>query len=170
MKKTTFFISLLLMLNTSIFAEIKLPAIFCNHMVLQRGVEIPVWGTARPGENLSFTFRNFKLKIKVRETGEWLVNLPVQKAGGPYKLEIWGDNKIELNDIYVGDVWLCSGQSNMDMTVAKEDRYWCGVLNETEEVANANFPMIRFFDVDFTPSHSIKTMLPANGKSVRHKL
>lgn len=157
MNKTFFFISLLLMLNTSIFAEIKLPAIFCNHMVLQRGVEIPFWGTARPGEKIGILLNGKIKEIIVDSAGNWLVKFPKQKAGGPYKMDIFGDNTITLEDVYVGDVWLCSGQSNMDMTVAKEDRYWCGVTNEAEEVANANFPLIRFFDVDFTPSHSVKT-------------
>ncbi len=157
MRKTTFFISLLLMLNTSIFAEIKLSAIFCNHMVLQRGVEIPIWGTARPGEKISILLNGKTKEIIADSTGNWLVKFPKQKAGGPFKMDIFGDNTITIDDVYVGDVWLCSGQSNMDMTVAKEDRYWCGVNNEAEEVANANFPMIRFFDVDYTPSHTVKT-------------
>lgn len=137
-------------------AEVKLPAVFCNHMVLQRGVNIPIWGTASPGENIAISFRNFNIKIKVRESGEWLVNLPVQKAGGPYKLQVSGENIITLEDVYVGDVWFCSGQSNMDMTVGKENRYWCGVTNEEIEIANANYPLIRVFDADFTPSHNLK--------------
>lgn len=157
MKKTTFFISLLLMLNTLIFAEIKIPAIFCNHIVLQRGVEIPIWGTARPDEKISILLNGKTKEIIADSTGNWMVKFPKQKAGGPFKMDIFGDNTITIEDVYVGDVWLCSGQSNMDMTVAKEDRYWCGVTNETEEVANANYPLIRVFDVDYTPSHTLKS-------------
>jgi len=65
-------------------------------------------------------------------------------------------NSVLIKDIYIGEVWVCSGQSNMDMTVAKEDRYWCGVDNEAEEVAGANYPEIRVFDVDFTPTNEIQ--------------
>jgi sialate O-acetylesterase len=67
-------------------------------------------------------------------------------------MSIKGKNTVTLNDIYIGEVWLCSGQSNMDMTVAKEDRYWAGVFNEVEELANANYPLIRVIDADFSPS------------------
>ncbi|MEO7984595.1 MAG: sialate O-acetylesterase, partial [Bacteroidota bacterium] len=67
-------------------------------------------------------------------------------------LIITGSNTITLKNVLVGEVWFCSGQSNMDMTVAKEDRYWCGVINEAEELAAANYPLIRVFDTDFTPS------------------
>ena len=62
-----------------------------------------------------------------------------------------GTNTIIFKDVYIGEVWLCSGQSNMDMTVAKEDRNWCGVNNEEQEVASADYPLIRVFDVNFNP-------------------
>jgi sialate O-acetylesterase len=71
-------------------------------------------------------------------------------AAGPLKITIQGDNTITFQDVYIGEVWLCSGQSNMDMTVAREDRYWCGVLHEEQEVAAAKYPLIRFFDVAFS--------------------
>ncbi len=157
MTRTTFIFTLLLFFITSVFSEIKLPAVFNDHAVLQRGVEIPVWGTAAPNETVSITLNNIEVSGQADEDGNWITKLPKQKAGGPYKLEIKGENIITLEDIYIGDVWFCSGQSNMDMTVAKEDRYWCGVNNEAEEVANANYPLIRVFDVDYTPSHTLRT-------------
>lgn len=81
-----------------------------------------------------------------------MVHLNALKASGPFEMTITGDtSSITLKDVYVGEVWLCSGQSNMDMTVAKEDRYWCGVKNEQHEVAAANYPLIRVFDVNFNP-------------------
>ena len=124
MKKNTVFISLFLMLNTSIFAAVKPAALFCEHMVLQRGVEIPVWGKAWPKESVSVSLNGKTVTVKADADGNWMAKLPGQKAGGPYVLEISGDNVITYKDVYVGEVWLCSGQSNMDMTVAKEDRYW----------------------------------------------
>ena len=156
MKNIIVLLSFIVLSAASILAEVKLPAIFCNHMVLQRGVEIPVWGTAWPKESVTITFNGSIVSVKADTQGNWMAKLPKQKAGGPYTLEIAGDNILMLNDVYVGDVWLCGGQSNMDMTVAKEDRYWCGVTNEAEEVAKANYPLIRIFDVDFTPSHTLK--------------
>jgi len=157
MKKNTFLLFLSLIVKTSLFADVKPAALFSEHMVMQRGVEIPVWGKAWPKESVSVSLNGKTVTVKADADGNWMVKLPKQKAGGPYALEISGDNVITYKDVYVGEVWLCSGQSNMDMTVAKEDRYWCGVNNETEEVANANYPQIRVFDVDYTPSHTLKS-------------
>lgn len=157
MKNIIVFFSFLLLSCASLFAEVKPSTLFAEHMVLQRGVEIPVWGTAWPNEVITVSLNKKVVGVKTDANGNWMVKLPKQKAGGPYKLEIAGDNIIVYNDVYVGDVWLCSGQSNMDMTVAKEDRYWCGVANEAQEVANANYPLIRVFDVDYTPSHTLKS-------------
>jgi len=143
-------------------AMVKPSTLFSDHIVLQRNVSIPVWGTANPGEKVSVTLNNAFLTTTADANGKWLVRLPKQKAGGPFKMDIFGDNTITVNDVYIGEVWLCSGQSNMDMTVAKEDRYWCGVTNEAEEVAAAGYPQIRVFDVDFTPTNAEKTN--ASGK------
>jgi sialate O-acetylesterase len=156
MKRNIFFLLSFLIIKTALFADVKPAALFCEHMVLQRGVEIPVWGKAWPKESVSVSLNGKTVTVKADANGNWMLKLPKQKAGGPYKLEIAGDNIITFNDVYVGEVWLCSGQSNMDMTVAKEDRYWCGVNNEAEEVANATYPKIRVFDVDYTPSNSLK--------------
>jgi Domain of unknown function (DUF303). len=152
MKKTTLLFALCLIAKVSLFAEVKPSTLFADHMVLQRAVEIPVWGTAWPKESVTVTLNGKAVSVKADANGNWMAKLPKQKAGGPYTLDIEGDNLITIKDVYIGDVWLCSGQSNMDMTVAKEDRYWCGVNNEAEEVANANFPLIRVFDVDYTPN------------------
>jgi len=138
------------------FAEVKPSTLFVDHIVLQRNISIPVWGTANPGEKVSVILNNASQTTTADASGKWLVKLPKQKAGGPYKMDIFGDNTITLNDVYIGEVWLCSGQSNMDMTVAKEDRYWCGVLNEAQEVTNANYPQISVFDVDYTPKNNVQ--------------
>jgi len=135
-------------------AEVKPSTLFCDHMVLQRDVLIPVWGTAKAGEKVTVKFNKSVQTVTTDASGKWMIRLPKQKAGGPFTMEIKGTNAVTVNDVFVGEVWLCSGQSNMDMTVAKEDRYWCGVLNEAEEVANANYPAIRVFDVDYTPKQT----------------
>jgi sialate O-acetylesterase len=150
------FLFLCLFFSTALFAEVKPSSLFCDHMVLQREIAIPVWGTAEAGEKVTVTLKNSSATSTTNASGKWMLKLPKQKAGGPYKLEIKGINTFTVEDVYVGEVWLCSGQSNMDMTVAKEDRYWCGVQNEAEEVANANYPQIRVFDVDFTPKNIVQ--------------
>lgn len=147
----------LLMLVMPAFAWVKPANLFGEHMVLQREKPIPVWGTAKPGEKVTVLFNTEKVKVKADKTGRWLVRLKASPAGGPFNLEIRGKkNAVLIKDVYVGEVWLCSGQSNMDMTVAKEDRYWCGVDNEAEEVAGANYPKIRVFDVDFKPNNVVQ--------------
>jgi sialate O-acetylesterase len=156
MKKSLFLLCLLLA-ALPIFALVKPANLFSEHMVLQRNKPIPVWGTGKPGEKVTVLFNNQKVTGKTDKTGKWMVKLKALPAGGPYNMDIRGKkNLVFIKDVYVGEVWICSGQSNMDMTVAKEDRYWCGVDNEAEEVAGANYPKIRVYDVDFTPKNEIQ--------------
>lgn len=140
------------LIGFSTFARVTLASPFADHMVLQRDVKVPVWGTASAGEKITLSMGKQKLSAIAEASGRWRVSLAKLSAGGPFTMTVTGNNTITLNDIYVGEVWLCSGQSNMDMTVAREDRYWCGVINEKEEVATANYPLIRVFDTDFTPA------------------
>ncbi|MBC7889768.1 MAG: sialate O-acetylesterase [Ferruginibacter sp.] len=136
----------------NIYANVKPASPFGDHMVLQRNSKVPVWGMADPGEKVTLVFNKQTVTATANAGGSWMINLAKLSAGGPYTMTITGNNSITFSDVYVGEVWICSGQSNMDMTVAKEDRYWCGVVNEAEEVAAANYPLIRVFDTDFTPS------------------
>ena len=145
------FLLILFCLNSS-RGQIKLGSPFTDHMVLQQGMSVPVWGTASQGEKIIATLNNQTQNTTANETGKWEIRFKNLKAGGPYELKITGKNSITLTDVYVGEVWLCSGQSNMDMTVAKEDRYWCGVFNEAQEVASANYPLIRLFYAKFSPN------------------
>lgn len=133
------------------FANVKLASPFGDHMVLQRNKTVPVWGTASPGEKVTITFNNQKKSTITASDGTWSIRLGKLKAGGPFTMTAAGANAITFQDVYVGEVWLCSGQSNMDFTVAREDRYWCGVFNEKQEVAEADYPLIRVFDTDFAP-------------------
>lgn len=141
-----------LLISTFLYADVKLPAAFSNHMVLQHNTSVPVWGWADAGEKVTVQISKQTKTTVANAEGKWMLKLEKVKAGGPYTITVTGKNKIVITDVYAGEVWICSGQSNMDMTVAKEDRYWCGVFNEAEEVANANYPLIRVFDTDFTPS------------------
>lgn len=137
-------------------SDVRSSALFADHMVLQRDVVIPFWGTADPGEKIKLCFRGKTYRTVADAQGKFFISMKQGKAGGPYKMKISGKNKLLINDIYVGEVWLASGQSNMDMTVAKEDRYWCGVHNEAAEVAAATYPQIRIFDVDFKTNNNIQ--------------
>jgi sialate O-acetylesterase len=133
-------------------AEVKLPTAFSDHMVMQHGIPVRVWGWADAGEKVTVQIGKQTKTTVANAEGKWMLKLDKLKAGGPYSLTISGKNKIVISDVYAGEVWICSGQSNMDMTVAKEDRYWCGVFNEAAEVAAADYPLIRVFDTDFTPA------------------
>jgi len=153
MKLIKYFAILLLVaiFSGNSYANVKLASPFGDHMVLQRNKMVPVWGTASPGEKVTLTFNKQKKTVVTGSDGSWMISLDKLAAGGPFTMTIAGANTITVQDVYVGEVWLCSGQSNMDFTVAREDRYWCGVFNEKEEVAAANYPLIRVFDTDFSP-------------------
>jgi sialate O-acetylesterase len=142
----------LLALASAVQAEVKLPTAFSDHMVMQHDVPVPVWGWADAGEKITVQIGKQTKTTVANAGGKWMLKLDKLKAGGPYSLTISGKNRIVISDVYAGEVWICSGQSNMDMTVAKEDRYWCGVFNEATEVAAADYPLIRVFDTDFTPT------------------
>jgi len=101
-------------------AKVQLPQMFQNGMVLQRGKPIPVWGTADAGERVSVLFKKKVYEATADAQGRWQVLLPKQKAGGPYTLQISSPgSQLEIVDVLVGDVWLCSGQSNIDVTVER---------------------------------------------------
>jgi sialate O-acetylesterase len=152
-----FLIAVCLFCSLTAKAHVKPSALFSEHMVLQRNKPIPIFGTALPGEHITVLLNNLQVQTKTDKAGKWIVYLKPQTAGGPYNMEIRSKaNTVFIPDVYIGEVWVCSGQSNMDMTVAKEDRYWCGVENEAEEVADAKYPKIRVFDVDYTPNNRIQ--------------
>jgi len=129
-------------------AAIKLPALVGDHMVLQRDKPINVWGYAKPAEAITITFAGKTFTATTDNNGKWAVKMAALKAGGPYQMVLRGENTITLNDILIGDVWICSGQSNMEFNLSQGN-------NAVEEVKNANYPQIRLFSVnkgiDLTP-------------------
>ncbi len=108
----------LLWVPFSLWADVRLSSVFTHNMVLQRGVNAAVFGFAEDGEKVTVSINNQKAKTTAKN-GRWLVRLKPMKAGGPYKLTIDGNNKIVLNNVMIGDVWLCGGQSNMDWDMSK---------------------------------------------------
>ncbi|MBP7556988.1 MAG: sialate O-acetylesterase [Chitinophagaceae bacterium] len=121
-------------------ATVKLPRIFTPHMVLQRNKPVQLWGWADKGEKVTVEWQGKKLSTKTGSDGNWQVSLPAMQAGGPYKLVVQGKNRIELDDILIGDVYVCSGQSNMEWTMR-------AVNNSEKEVRDGNNPLLRLFTV-----------------------
>lgn len=121
-------------------ADVKLPSLFADHMVVQRELPVAVWGWADPGEAITVTLGDQSKKTTADAGGKWSVRLDALASGGPLKLSVAGKNKIEINDVLVGEVWLCSGQSNMAWTVSAS-------ANFEQEQAAAQFPQIRMFTV-----------------------
>lgn len=131
--------------GTFVQAQISLPKVFGDNMVLQRGIHIPVWGTATPGALIVAQLGAVKATTKADASGKWELKFSAFKAGGPYALEIAEadkpDAKIRLHGILIGDVWLASGQSNMEWQVQQ-------AKDADKEIAAADFPAIRFLVVE----------------------
>ncbi len=136
-------------------AEVRLPKVFNSHMVMQQEKPLVVWGWANPNEAVKVQLGSASAQTRANANGEWKVTLPAIKAGGPYKLTISSANTVEFDDVMIGEVWLCSGQSNMEMGI--------GICNNAkEEIAAADYPNIRLLMVpnkwtpepqaDFSPS------------------
>jgi len=100
-------------------ASVTLPRVLDDHMVLQRDIPVPIWGTAAPGENVTVMFRDQTRKTSVGSDGRWMVKLGAMQAGDPATLTVAGANAITLNDVVVGEVWVGSGQSNMDTDIGE---------------------------------------------------
>ena len=126
-------------------AEVKPAALFTDHMVLQRDMEVPVWGTAAPGEQVKVFFNGQALSTTAGADGKWIVHLAKLKAGGPFEMQIEGKNAITIHDVLVGEVWLATGQSNMVFTVSKKAQFFAGMLDEDKEIAAANYPQIHMY-------------------------
>jgi len=128
-------------LSFSAFATVRLPKLISDGMILQRDCKVKVWGWADPNEKITIEIAGKKLACQANEKGEWVALLSPQKAGGPFSMEITGTNSIKINNILFGDVWLCSGQSNMELPM-----YRVKPLYE-QEMKQANNKLIRYFDV-----------------------
>ena len=117
MKKHCLLLVGLLGIGISVNAKVTLPEIFADNMVLQRNVLLPVWGWADANEKVEVRFHNQVKFAQADKSGKWMLKLDPETAGGPYSLTIQGKNSIQLSNVLVGEVWICSGQSNMEWTV-----------------------------------------------------
>ncbi len=119
---------------------IHLPSFFGDHMVLQQEKPIAIWGQAHPGGEVTVTLQEQSRSAHVDKLGQWNVTLPPRSAGGPYELRIAGKDTVIIRDVLIGEVWLCSGQSNMEMAVQSS-------AHAREEMAGAGNPHIRLYMV-----------------------
>lgn len=122
---------------------VALPALFSDHMVLQQNAEVTVWGWASPGEAITFTgsWDNQPIKTKGNNLAQWQIKVKTPAAGGPHTITVEGHNTLVIQDVLLGEVWLCSGQSNMEW------RTRAGVDGAEPAIKKANYPAIRFFTV-----------------------
>ena len=135
-----------LLLADSVHADVRLPAVFSEHMVLQQQQTIRIWGWADVGEAVTVTVGTNRETSKANEAGYWQVELPpMQASKDPTVITVTGNNTVEIKDVLVGEVWLCSGQSNMEWPVA-------ACTNAQAEIAVANYPMIRHIKVPLVQS------------------
>ncbi|UKM64492.1 sialate O-acetylesterase [Flavobacteriaceae bacterium GSB9] len=137
----TILILLFLWLSLALNAQVEMPKLFSDGMVLQRNKPIPVWGWAKPNEMVTVSFMGENLKAKADNTGKWKVVLKTKDAGGPFEMTIKGQNRIVIKDVLVGEVWICSGQSNMEWPVSKADYF-------DDELQDSDYPEIRHFLVE----------------------
>ena len=127
-------------------ADVRLPEVISNNMVLQKDIPLPIWGWAAAGEEVTVTLGNSTVKGTADNAGKWKVVLPaVKTAGGPHEMIVKGKNEIKVSNILIGEVWAGSGQSNMQWGVNSS-------TNAPQEIANAKFPKIRLFMIPLVPA------------------
>jgi len=127
----------------AVFADVRLPAVISDNMVLQQGKKVPIWGWAEPGEQImvSVNWHSMRWGVTADKDGRWLFKMDSPSAGRSYEMTISGKNTITIKNILVGEVWVCSGQSNMQMAVTQS-------ANAQQEIAEADYPDIRLFTVE----------------------
>ena len=142
MKRQIFFFFLAMVGILSTEAKVQLPRLFQSGMVLQRNKAIPVWGKADPQEKVTIRWNKREYAAVADDSGRWRIDLPKMKAGGPYVLEVKGEDGevTEISDVLVGDVWLCSGQSNIDVTI---ERVYPQYVDEIDHFDNNKIRLFR---------------------------
>ena len=143
-------VSLLAFAPLPAHADVILNAVFTDHMILQRDMPVPVYGTAEPGEKVTVAFAGKEKSVVADKDGKWSVKLDAMKVSTtPAVMTVSGKNKLTLNDILMGDIWICSGQSNMEWVL--------GACNRPDDLAQANVPMIRLYQMRGTAAPTPRT-------------
>jgi sialate O-acetylesterase len=143
----------LLFLSFTAYSNVRLPRLISDNMVLQREKPITIWGWANAGEKVTVQFNKQSKSVRTGKDGKWIVSLGAEPAGGPHVMTVKGKNVITITNILVGEVWVCSGQSNMEWPVRLTN-------NAASEIKDSNFPQIRHFTVQkavsATPEEEVK--------------
>ena len=156
-----YLVILLASLCSNNYANINLPSFFSDNMVLQRNSEVTIWGWANPGEEIKVSAGWTKEEFKTKGDNHafWKIKLNTPQAGGPFTINIKGYNEFTIKNVMLGEVWLCSGQSNMAWSAN------AGIDNAAEEIAKANYPDIRFFSVPLLADSTPQMNIPGNWQS-----
>ena len=143
MKRILLTFAVLSFFSINMFGKIILPSVFADNMVLQQNSNVAIWGWSDPGEKVKIvtSWNNDTIKVKADNSSKWSTSIKTIAAGGPYSIQILGSSKVTLNNVMLGEVWICSGQSNMEMSVNWK------LINGEEDAAKANNPNIRIFHV-----------------------
>lgn len=141
--KQLFFLILICFITNTVIADIRLPNILGSHMVLQQKSNVKLWGWASPGENIKIklSWDDTIYEVKTANDAKWLTEIKTPEAGGPYSIKLEGKNSILLEDILIGEVWVCGGQSNMEWSGTQK------LQQSKDEAPKANNDKIRFFYV-----------------------
>lgn len=158
MKNNLLAFTLFLFFFVSTFANVTLPNVFSDNMVLQRNYEVTIWGWASPNEEvkLESSWDNHMYITKANNQAKWEIKIKTPEAGGPFVITLKGYNEIVLKNILIGEVWICSGQSNMEMSAS-----W-GIENGEEEVKKATNSNIRFFSIPKVTATTPQNNAPGN--------
>ena len=145
--------------SASAAAAVKLASVIGDNMVLQRGEAVPIWGWDDPGTNVTVTIGETKVTATADDKGKWIVRLPAMTAGGPHTMTVAGTDTVTVANILVGEVWLCSGQSNMEWSVANS-------ADPQQEIAAADHPRIRHIKVARAPAAKPQEEVASTGWQV----
>ncbi|MFI5123837.1 MAG: sialate O-acetylesterase [Chitinophagales bacterium] len=143
-----------LLFSLSGYSQVHLAKIFGDHMVLQRSQAVPVWGWSSPNEKITVSINQQVKQTQADKSGKWQLKLDPQPAGGPYDLKVTGRDSLVLHDVLVGEVWICSGQSNMEFELSQ-------AMHAGDEIRDANYPQIRQIKIPKTVSFTPKEDIPS---------
>jgi sialate O-acetylesterase len=155
-----------IVIQSMTYGDVKLPAVLGDHMVVQQKENVNIWGWAEPNEKVHIKASwqwFFGKSTKADKDGKWKVSIKTPRAGGPYTISIKANNTIKLEDILIGEVWIGSGQSNMEMPLAKVSKAYTGIKDFEKEIASANYPGIRLFQVgNFSSKEPLQDVEPGS--------
>ena len=152
-------ILVLVLFASTVQAEVRFPSVIGDNMVLQRGEAVPLWGWDDAGTKVTVTMGDVTTSTTAGAEGAWAVYLPAMKAGGPHEIVVAGTSTVTIKNVLVGEVWFCSGQSNMEWRVRQSN-------NPKEEIAAANHPRIRHIKFPHRPAADPQVNIPSDGWKV----